>query len=172
MKKYLTLVLLYFALAQVGLAQRKPMESSLLLGYQKYFGNALSNTGFLNLGYTAFFEHESMYHYTRRSRFAASALLNPFSNLYGLQIGGSFSYVIAAGFNANVIRQVPLVERTWQANLNPFVGLDFWFMSFHVGYNFQAELHPPLSPAPPAISRLNYTLNIYWPLKRNKKMYR
>jgi len=99
-------------------------------------------------------------------------LLNPTAHLYGLQVGGSYSYVAAIGFNANVIREFPLKDGSWKLNLNPFVGLDFWFMSFHIGYNLQAELQSPFTPPGPPLGKLNYTFNIYWPLKRNKRMYR
>ena len=169
MKKVILFIFLLGTAWQLH-AQRKPMESSLLIGYKKYFADA--PLGMVQLGYTGFFEHEGLDHFTRRSRFMANALFNPMRKFYGMQIGASYSYLFAGGFTINVIRQVPLVERTWQANLNPFVGLDFWFCSFHIGYNLQVELHPPLTPPPPAIGRLNYTLNIYWPLKRNKGMYR
>ncbi|MBI3141276.1 MAG: hypothetical protein HYZ16_00460 [Bacteroidetes bacterium] len=155
-----------------GLAQKPPGEPSLLLGYQRYFRDVLGPVGFANLGYTRFFEHGSLYRFNRYSRFAASALINPVRSLYGLQISGSYSYIITGGVHVNVIRQVPFIVRTWQGNIEPFLGIDIWFLSFHIGYNLQVELHPPLTPPPPAIGRISYTLNAYWPLKRNKSMYR
>lgn len=170
MKKVLLLLLLCAGTVFHSHAQRKPMESSLLIGYQKYF--PVYPLGMFQLGYTGFFEHESLTHFTRRSRFTANTMINPIRNMYGIQVGGSYSYLFAAGFNFNLIREFPLVERTWQGNLNPFVGLDFWFFSFHVGYNIQLELNPPLASPPPPIGRLNFTLNLYIPLKRNKGMYR
>lgn len=183
-KILLTFIISFFAAE--CFAQRLPMEPSLIVGYQHFFkGNMeLTDTlgnpytvdvaprGFLNLGYSAFFEKESNYAFTRRVRFNASALLNPFQKQYGLQLGGSYSYVIAGGFNVNVIRQIPLVERTWMINLTPQVGIDIWFMSFMIGYNLQAYLQPFNAPPPPPLSKWTYTLNAYWPLKRNKKMYR
>lgn len=153
-----------------GIAQRKPMEPSLLVGYQRYFQD--STMGFLNIGYSGFFEHESLYHFTKRSRFSASALVNPWTNVYGLQVGGSYSYVATGGVNMNIMRQVPLSDRLWRINVNPFVGIDIWFLSFHIGYNLQIELQPPLAPEPPPLGKLNYTVNAYLPLKRNKRMYR
>jgi hypothetical protein len=155
-----------------GFAQKPPGEPSLLLGYQRYFRDVLGPVGFANLGYTRFFEHGSLYRFNRYSRFAASALINPVRSLYGLQISGSYSYIITGGVHVNVIRQVPFIVRTWQGNIEPFLGIDIWFLSFHIGYNLQVELHPPLTPPPPAIGRISYTLNAYWPLKRNKSMYR
>lgn len=169
MKKLLVCIL-FGILAINGMAQRKPMESSLLVGYQRYFLD--SSMGFLNIGYTGFFEHESLYHFTKRSRFNASALINPFTNTYGLQVGGSYSYVATGGVNMNVLRTVPLSDRLWRVNINPFVGIDIWFLSFHIGYNLQLELQPPLTPEPPPLSKFSYTINAYWPLKRNKQMYR
>lgn len=170
MKKTILLICFFISLVQFSNAQRKPMESGLLIGYQKYF--PVYPLGMFQVGYTGFFEHEGLTHFTRRTRFTANAMFNPMRKLYGLQVGGSYSYLFAAGFNLNVIRQVPLVERTWQANLNPFVGLDFWVFSFHVGYNFQIELNPPLAAPPPPMGRLNFTLNAYFPINRNKRMYR
>ena len=151
-------------------AQRKPMESALLIGYQRYFND--SSMGFLNLGYSGFFEHESLYHFTKRSRFNASALINPFTNVYSLQVGGSYSYVATGGVNMNLMRQLPLGDRLWRINVNPFVGIDIWVFSFHIGYNLQIELQYPGAPDPPPLGKLNYSLNAYWPLKRNKNMYR
>lgn len=170
MKKVLLLFVLLTALAFQSEAQRKPMESSLLVGYQKYF--PVYPLGMFQLGYTGFFEHEGLTHFTRRTRFTANAMFNPMRSMYGLQVGGSYSYLFAAGFNFNLMREFPLVERTWLGNLNPFVGLDFWFFSFHVGYNVQIELNPPLAAPPPSVGRLNFTLNAYIPLRRNKSMYR
>ena len=183
MKKVLFLLLAFSAAANLY-AQRKPMEPSLILGYQRYMkgtstitdslGNEVAInvpfTGFLNIGYTGFFEFESNYAFTKQARFNASALLNPVKSQYGLQVGGSYSYVLAGGFKANVIREFPLAERTWMANLTPQVGIDIWFMSFMMGYNMQLELSP--FNAPPPLGRFTYELNIYWPLKRNKIMYR
>jgi hypothetical protein len=185
MKKVLFLLLAFLAAANIY-AQRKPMEPSLILGYQRYFKGTSTITdsfgnevpfpvpyaGFLNIGYSGFFELESNYAFTRRARFNASALINPFRNMYGLQMGGSYSYVLAGGFKANVIRQIPFMERTWMVNLTPQIGLDIWFMSFMMGYNLQLELSPYNAPPPPPLGRITYELNIYWPLKRNKRMYR
>ncbi|MFY0675396.1 MAG: hypothetical protein JXQ87_18515 [Bacteroidia bacterium] len=185
MKKALFL-LLAFSFAANVYAQRKPMEPSLIVGYQRFMkgtsnitdslGNEVTinvaSAGFFNIGYSGFFELESNYAFTRRARFNASALLNPVRSQYGLQVGGSYSYVLAGGFKANIIREFPLVERTWMVNLTPQIGLDIWFMSFMMGYNLQLELSPFNAPPPPPLGRLTYELNIYWPLKRNKRMYR
>lgn len=163
------LAFLFLLVGLQGFSQRKPMESSLLLGYQRYFiGVPL---GFGNIGYTAFFENESLYRFTTRSRFSSNLLFNPKVSLYGLNVSASYSYVLAGGLNMTMIRQFPIVQ-SWRLMINPFVGLDFWFVSLHVGYNLQVELHPPLSPPPPPIARLNYTLNFYIPIKKNKRMYR
>ncbi|MGB0429066.1 MAG: hypothetical protein ACPGLV_01240, partial [Bacteroidia bacterium] len=181
MKKVLFIA---FALAFASqlYAQRKPMEPSLTIGYQRFmtgttrFTDSLGEkqtgvrvdafTGFLNLGYTGFYELESNYRFTHRARFNASALINPFKNMYGLQLGGTYSYVLAGGFKANMIRTLPLSDQLWMVNLTPQVGIDIWFMSFMMGYAFQINNAPPS----PQLSRLSYELNIYWPLKRNKRM--
>ena len=165
MKKLLLFSCLALLLTSALYGQRKEMESGLLLGYERY------TFGFVNVGYSALFEHESLYRFTRRSRFAASALFNPGRSLYGLQVGGSYSYLFSAGMHLNIIKNIPL-WRSWQVNINPRVGLDFWWASLEVGYNFQVELQPPLTPPAPPLGRFNLTANIYWPLKRNKRMYR
>ena len=165
MKKAFLSLCFVLSLVHFTDAQRKEMESGLLIGYERY------TFGFANIGYSAIFEHESLYRFTRRSRFAASTLFNPTRSLYGLQIGGSYSYLFSAGMHINIIKNIPL-WRSWMVNINPRVGLDFWWASLEVGYNFQVELQPPLTPPSPPLGRFNFTANIYWPLKRNKRMYR
>lgn len=150
-------------------AQRMAREPSLLIGYQRYFpGEPL---GFGELGYSLFFEDENIHRLTRRARFSANALLNPNANLYGLQIGGSYSYVVAAGMNLATVRNFP-ITRSWRLMVNPFVGLDIWFFTFHIGYNLQLELDAPTAPPPPPLGRVNYSLKVYIPLVKNKQMYR
>lgn len=172
MKRLLLLTLLIIPLQKNAFAQFEmgvPMESALLIGYSHYFMNI--PTHFVNLGYSGFFEHESLSANTRRSRFNANLLLAPWQSLYGIQVGGSYSYVGAIGAQVNMIRVMPFT-RSWRANISPFVGLDFWFASIQLGYNLQIELQPPLTPPPPPIGRLHLNINIYWPINRNKRMYR
>lgn len=152
-------------LSSITYAQKQPMESSLLIGYQKYV------QGYLNVGYSAFFEQESMYGVTRRTRLNVSALANPAWSLYGLQFGVSHSYVFSGGMNVNIIRNIP-IWRSWVANFNPNIGIDIWFFSLQAGYNFNLSLQPELAPPPPPLGRWNLTANFYIPFKKNQRMYR
>lgn len=171
MKKILLFCIILGA-ALPAMSQKVTNESSLLLGYQRYFKDTMSSLGMINVGYTLFSEHESLYRFTRRSRFTASALLNPGKKQYGLQVSGSYSYLLAVGFSANVTREIPFVEKNWALRLSPFVGLDFWFLSFHIGYNLTSYAFPALAEPVLTTKPWNYTLNAYIPLKRNKNMYR
>ena len=145
------------------------MESSLLLGYERYFLGVPA--GFGRIGYTAFFESESLYRFTRRARFFASAMVNTKRALYGFEFGGSYSYVVTGGVKMAMVRNLPLTQ-TWRFLVNPFIGIDIWFASLHIGYNLQAESKPRLALPPPAVGRLSYSINVYIPLRKNKEMYR